>query len=179
MQMLTVDLPVVRIIGKALTVPKHKDIILNSWAQTWKNGTPYFLVRLTFEWYEDATVFCMFFFIYLFFLFRTSKKEHIDENEFCNGYGNYCFFKSYLISVMFWVLSQPLWGTLTTTFERHLRIGDFMEMDQSLQSQNTLIMFARTQTVWFMLHTYTKHPFKELEISCTKTKYTAIITFSI
>ena len=47
--MLTVDLPVVRTIGKASTVPKHKDIILNSWTQTRKNGTPYFLVRLSFE----------------------------------------------------------------------------------------------------------------------------------
>ena len=71
----------------------------------------------------------MFIFI---FLFRISKKEHSDENDFSNGYGNFCFSESYLISAMFRVLSQHLRVTLTTLFERHLGIGDFTEMDQRM-----------------------------------------------
>ena len=40
------------------------------------------------------------------------------------------FFRKYLITAIFRVLSQQLQGTLTTAFERHLTIEDFMDMDQ-------------------------------------------------
>ena len=40
------------------------------------------------------------------------------------------FFRNYLITAMFKVLSQQLQGTLTTAFERHLTIEDFIVMDQ-------------------------------------------------
>ena len=72
-----------RIIGKTLTMPKQEDIILNSMTQTKKNGTPWPWI----DFYEGATVFRISIFI---FLFRTNgKKEHLDENDFRHGYGNY------------------------------------------------------------------------------------------
>ena len=60
------------------------------------------------------------------FLFRSNgKKEHLDENDFRHGYGK-LFPKfssdSYLISVIFKVLSQQLRGTLTTAFERYFTV---------------------------------------------------------
>ena len=39
-------------------------------------------------------------------------------------------FQKYLITAMFKVLSQQIRSTLTTTFERHLTIEDFTNMDQ-------------------------------------------------
>ena len=48
------------IIRKTLTLPRHKDIILNSWSKQEKNGTHQFLVELTFEWYEGTMVFRIF-----------------------------------------------------------------------------------------------------------------------
>ena len=63
----------------------------------------------------------------LFFLFRThGKKEHLDENEVFWK----CYYESYLISAMFKVLYQHLQGKLTTAFERHLEVEDFIAMDQ-------------------------------------------------
>ena len=41
-----------------------------------------------------------------------------------------CHSQSYLITVMFKVLSQQLQGTLTAAFERHFTIEHFVEMDQ-------------------------------------------------
>ena len=38
--------------------------------------------------------------------------------------------QNYLITAMIKVLSQQLRGTLTTAFERHLTIEDFMDMVQ-------------------------------------------------
>ena len=38
--------------------------------------------------------------------------------------------RNYLITAMIKVLSQQLRGTLTTAFERHLTIEDFMDMVQ-------------------------------------------------
>ena len=40
------------------------------------------------------------------------------------------FFRKYLITAMFKVLSKQLQGTLTTAFERHFTNKDFMDMDQ-------------------------------------------------
>ena len=39
-------------------------------------------------------------------------------------------FRKYLITAMFKVLSQQVRGTLTMTFEIHLTIEDFTDMDQ-------------------------------------------------
>ena len=69
---------------------------------------------LTFEWYEDAMVFRIFIFI---FLFRTNgKKGHLNESEFHHCSGNFS-------KVLFWKLldhsyvdSQELWATLTKAF---------------------------------------------------------------
>ena len=45
-----------------------------------------FRIELTFEWYKGAMIFRVFF----LFLFRTNgKKEHLDENDFRHGFGNY------------------------------------------------------------------------------------------
>lgn len=45
-----------------------------------------FWMDLTVEWYEDAMVFLVFIFI---FLFKTnSKKGHLEESDFCHCYGN-------------------------------------------------------------------------------------------
>ena len=40
------------------------------------------------------------------------------------------FFRKYLITPMFKVLSQQLQGTLTAAFERHFTIEDFIVMNQ-------------------------------------------------
>ena len=40
------------------------------------------------------------------------------------------FLQKYLITAMFKVLYQQLRRTLTTAFERHLTIKDFVDMDQ-------------------------------------------------
>ena len=90
-----------------------------------------FGVELTLEWrYEDAIVFRVFIFIFLFK--TTGKKKHLDEDDFCPFYGNFfgkCRSESYLIITLFKVLSQQLWTTLTTAFERHFKMEDFTEMD--------------------------------------------------
>ena len=58
-------------------------------------------------------------------MFRTSgKKEHLDENDFRHGYGNY--FESAILEFP----CQHWRGTLTKTFERHLAVEYFTEMDQ-------------------------------------------------
>ena len=70
----------------------------------------------------------MFFHVFVFvFLFRTNgKKEHLDENDFRQGYGN-CF-ESAILKVK--VLSQQLRGILTKAVETHLTVKDFTDMDQ-------------------------------------------------
>ena len=40
------------------------------------------------------------------------------------------FFRMYLTTAMLKVLSEQLQGTMTTAFERHFTIEDFMDMDQ-------------------------------------------------
>ena len=40
------------------------------------------------------------------------------------------FFRMYLTTAMLKVFSQQLQGTMTTAFERHFTIEDFMDMDQ-------------------------------------------------
>ena len=76
-----------------------------------------------------------FYFIFYFFLFRSNdKKEHLDQNNFRHGYGNY--FKSAVLKVtwyqqcsaIFKYLSQQLQSTLTTAFQRYFT--DFTDMDQ-------------------------------------------------
>ena len=72
-------------------MPQQEDIILNSMTQAKEKGTPWLWVDL----YEGAMVFRIFIFI---FLFRTNgKKEHLDENDFRHGYGNY--FESAILKV--------------------------------------------------------------------------------
>ena len=57
----------------------------------------------------------------------------MNENNFRYYYGNFfpkVLFQKYLITAMFKFLSQKLGGNLTVTFERHLTIEDFKDMDQ-------------------------------------------------
>ena len=61
--------------------------------QTNKNRNPSSLVYLIFEWYVDAVVHRV-----LFFLFKTNgKKWHMDEKDFRHYYGN-------ISKVPFWKL---------------------------------------------------------------------------
>ena len=70
-------------------MPKLEDIILNSITQAKEWPWPWV------DLYEGAMVFRIFIFI---FLFRTNgKKEHLDENDFRHGYGNY--FESAILKV--------------------------------------------------------------------------------
>ena len=78
------------------------------------NGTTIVWVDMTFEWYEDAMVFRVLIFI---FLFKTNgKKRHLDENDFraIMLVSPKKYSESYLIATMFKVSSQKLGGTLTT-----------------------------------------------------------------
>ena len=43
------------------------------------------------------------------------------------------FFRMYLTTAMLKVLSEQLQGTMTTAFERHFTIEDFMDMDQHVK----------------------------------------------
>ena len=65
--------------------------------RTTKKGNLWFLVELTFKWYEAAMVFHIFTFIFLV-LEPTVKKEHLDENDFHHSYGNY--FESAIMKVI-------------------------------------------------------------------------------
>ena len=51
----------------------------------------------------------------------------MDENDFRQCYGD--FFRKYLITAFLKVLFQQLEGTLTTAFERHFTIENFIDMD--------------------------------------------------
>ena len=66
-------------------------------------------------------VFSVFLFSFLFI--NNAIGEELDENDFRLCYDN--FFSK----VMFKVFSQQLHSTLTMTFERHLTIENFTEMD--------------------------------------------------
>ena len=87
-----------------------------------------FWVDLTFEWYEDAMVFRVLIFI---FLFRTNgKKEHFDENEF---YTVMVVFSK----VPFWKLqlcSKFLFNNYEAHWQQYLgrnsKAEDFTDMDQ-------------------------------------------------
>ena len=59
------------------------------------------------------------------------KKEHLDEKNFHQSYGNeVLFLKSYLIIAMFKVFSRQLRGTLTAAIQRYFTVEDFTEMNQ-------------------------------------------------
>ena len=129
MQALNVDWDwQVRIIRKTLTLSSHENVILNLLTKQEKNGTCWFSVELTFEWYEGAMVFCipwskeekngtlwfwvkvtlewyeptMVFRIFIFiFSFRTNdKKEYLHGNDFHQSYGNY--FESAILIVTYY-----------------------------------------------------------------------------
>ena len=84
----------VRIIGKTLPLPRHKDIILNSMTQTkekWDSLSRADICMVG----RCHGIPCFHFFISLF---RShGKREHMDENDFRHGDGNY--FKSALVKV--------------------------------------------------------------------------------
>ena len=93
------------------------------------------------------------FILLLLLLFRTNgRKEHLDENDFRQDYGNY--FKSAILKVtwyrlcMFKVRSQHLRDTFTAAFETHLVVQDFTEIDQ-----HTCSLF----TTHIHLHTFTRY----------------------
>ena len=47
-----------------------------------------FCVGLTFEWYGDAMVFCVF--IFIFFFFRSNvRKGYLNESDLRRCYGNF------------------------------------------------------------------------------------------
>ena len=47
-----------------------------------------FCVDLTFEWYGDAMVFCVF--IFIFFFFRSNvRKGYLNESDLRRCYGNF------------------------------------------------------------------------------------------
>ena len=59
----------------------------------------------------------------------------MNENNFRYYSGNFfpkVLFQKYLITAMFKFLSQKLGGNLTVTFERHLTIEDFKDIDQHM-----------------------------------------------
>ena len=100
-------------------------------SQTRENGTPLFWVAVTFEWYKGAVEFRVFIFI---FCLETMVLE-INWTRTTSVVVMVIFFskvsfRNYLITAILKVLSQKLWGTLTTAFERHLTTEDFMDMDQ-------------------------------------------------
>ena len=56
------------------------------------------------------------------------------------------FFRMYLTTAMLKVLSEQLQGTMTTAFERHFTIEDFMDMDQHKCQACT-----QTYDIWFII----------------------------
>ena len=101
-----------KFIWKTLTLPEHGNIILNTEPKKRKMGFPYF----EYSWRYH----CISCFHFCFFLFRNNvKREQMDKNDFRHCFGNE------FSKVSFWnynVLSQRLWGTLTTTSERTLQL---------------------------------------------------------
>ena len=71
-------------------------------------------------------------YFYLYFLSRNNgKREQLDERDLrrCCG-SSFLKYLDTMIIAMFEVLSQQLWGTLTTACEKHLPVEGFMDMDQ-------------------------------------------------
>ena len=63
-----------------------------------------FWVDVTFEWYGDAMVFCVFMFIFLIFLFKSNvRRGYLDESDFRHCFGN--FFESAIPKVSWSQLS--------------------------------------------------------------------------
>ena len=91
-----------------MTLPKHGDIILNSWAKQEDNGTLLFWVELSFKGYEDAKIFCAS--IFIFCLERTVT-EQLDENNFRHYYG--IFFKSAIMKLFDHSYVQSFFATIT------------------------------------------------------------------
>ena len=60
---------------KTLPLPKHVDIIVSSMTQTLGKWDSHVLSGLTFEWYEDAMVFCVFMFVFHFFCLEATLGE--------------------------------------------------------------------------------------------------------
>ena len=98
-----------------MTLLKDGDTRLNTISQKGKNGTPLFWGELNFERYEGAMIFRVLILIFCSestvrdsVMATFSRKSHSESTKF----------------------TQRLQGTLTTGFERHLLVEDFMDMDQ-------------------------------------------------
>ena len=81
---------------------------------------------LAFECYEDAMIFRVSCFI---FLFRTNcQKGHLDDNHFCHCYGDFLKVTWSQLCLKFILNNyKPHWQQ---HFERHLTVEDFTDMDQ-------------------------------------------------
>ena len=103
-----------RIIGKTLTLPKHKDIILSSMTQTTKKWDSLVLNRADFwivmkvQWYSV--------FSFLFFSFEATIKRTLGWEHFCHGHDNY--FKSTILKVTWYQLFSKF-----STITRHIDNG--------------------------------------------------------
>ena len=73
------------------------------WPEKEKNRTPFSWVDLIFEWYEDAMVFHVFIFIYLFE--TNGKKGNLNENDLRLCYGNFS--------------KVPFWKIILNNYELH------------------------------------------------------------
>ena len=79
-----------------------------------------FWVDLTFEWYEDAMVFCVFVFISLF---RTTvKKEFLNESDFRHCYDNF-----YESAILNFTWSQLCWKDHLNSYEAHWQYSIFKD----------------------------------------------------
>ena len=107
------------------------------WAKQKKNGTPLFWAEVTSKWYDGAIVLCFRF----YFSFRNYGIgwDRLPLLLWYIFFSKVQFLK-YLITAVFKVLSQQLWGILTAAFERQLKTKDFTDMAR-----------ACTKTFWLII----------------------------
>ena len=119
----------VRVIGKSFTLPKHKDIIPNSMAQTKQKWDSLSWLELNFWVIWRCHGISCFHFYFLSLEPMVKKSTWIRTISVTVKYRKYRS-QSYLITAMFRVFSRQLRVTLATAFERRYTVEDFMEMEQ-------------------------------------------------